>query len=77
MANNALTMRRECSNIFYMSNYLSSLGYPFRERPMVFVFSVLIVWAMSRARLDCQFLFSGALYVRLLHENGEAVRHGR
>ena len=49
MANNALTMRRECSNIFYMSNYLSSLGYPFRERPMVFVFSVLIVWAMYLA----------------------------
>ena len=32
-----------------MSNYLSSLGYPFRERPMVFVFSVLIVWAMYLA----------------------------
>ena len=32
-----------------MSDYLSSLGYPFRGRPMVFAFAVLIVWAMFLA----------------------------
>lgn len=32
-----------------MSDYLSSLGYPFRGRPMVFVFAVLIIWAMLLA----------------------------
>lgn len=32
-----------------MSDYLSSLGYPFRGRPMVFVFAVFIVWAMFLA----------------------------
>ena len=71
MANNALTMRRECSNIFYMSNYLSSLGYPFRERPMVFVFSVLIVWAMYLA------LWAPVLGWIANFCFGEAVRHGR
>lgn len=32
-----------------MSDYLSSLGYPFRGRPMVFIFGVLIIWAMYLA----------------------------
>lgn len=32
-----------------MFSYLSSLGYPFRERPFVFFFSVVIVWAMHLA----------------------------
>lgn len=32
-----------------MSDYLSSLGYPFRGRPMVFVFGVFIMWAMYLA----------------------------
>ena len=32
-----------------MSDYLSSLGYPFRGRPMVFIFGVLIMWAMYLA----------------------------
>ena len=66
-----------------MSNYLSSLGYPFRERPMVFVFSVLIVWAMYLALWApvlgwiANFCLPRPLYVRLLYENGEAVRYGR
>lgn len=32
-----------------MSDYLSSLGYPFRGRPMVFVFAVLMIWAVLLA----------------------------
>lgn len=32
-----------------MSSYLSSLGYPFRERPAVFFFGVMILWAMLLA----------------------------
>lgn len=32
-----------------MSYYLSSLGYPFRERPFVFVFGVFMLWAMQLA----------------------------
>lgn len=32
-----------------MSYYLSSLGYPFRGRPAVFVFGVVILWAMQLA----------------------------
>ena len=35
-----------------MSDYLSSLGYPFRGRPMVFVFSVMMVWGMFLAARD-------------------------
>ena len=62
-----------------MSDYLSSLGYPFRGRPMVFVFSVMMVWGVFLAahRMDCRLLFPAAFHVRLFHENGEAVRHGR
>lgn len=85
MANNALTMRRECSNIFYMSNYLSSLGYPFRERPMVFVFSVLIVWAMYLALWApvlgwiANFCFLGpfmcAFCMKMVRQSAMAMRH--
>ena len=35
-----------------MSDYLSSLGYPFRGRPMVFVFSVMMVWGVFLAARD-------------------------
>ena len=35
-----------------MSDYLSSLGYPFRVRPMVFVFSVMMVWGVFLAARD-------------------------
>ncbi len=35
-----------------MSDYLFSLGYPFRGRPMVFVFSVMMVWGMFLAARD-------------------------
>lgn len=35
-----------------MSDCLSSLGYPFRGRPMVFVFSVMMVWGMFLAARD-------------------------
>lgn len=49
MDNDVLTLENVCSNIFPMSNYLSSLGYPFRERPMVFVFGVFMIWAMNLA----------------------------
>ena len=38
-----------------MSDCLSSLGYPFRGRPMVFVFSVMMVWGMFLAAGDLVF----------------------
>ena len=65
-----------------MSDYLSSLGYPFRGRPMVFVFSVMMVWGVFLAARDVLIgwiaaLFPAAFHVRLFHENGEAVRLGR
>ena len=42
-----------------MSDYLSSLGYPFRGRPMVFAFAVLIVCTVWVCILS---LFSGGTH---------------